>query len=202
MVWAWQLWLSPRPLRRTTATSNHSLLAAHDAALFEFLEDQHGRWVVQETHYIKNKVVKDGLSGPPLHIHWLQKEFFRVRKGVIGIHKNGQEIAATEKDGIIEIPPGTRHRFWAHASSQEDLVFQVWAEPQDLNHSFDENFLRNFVGYHRDCQAANIKPSVFQIILLSYNSATVATPPFWMPLWILKLVHYVMAYWIGAALLG
>ncbi|RDA83524.1 hypothetical protein CP532_4158 [Ophiocordyceps camponoti-leonardi (nom. inval.)] len=160
-------------------------------ALFEFLEDEHGRWVVQETHYIKNRIVKDGLSGPPL-----------VKKGVIGIHKNGREIQATRSDGVIDIPAGTRHRFWAHASSQEDLVFQVWAEPQDLDHSFDENFLRNFVGYHRDCQEANIKPSIFQIILLSYNSATVATPPFWMPLWILRLFHYLLAYWIGAALLG
>ncbi|PHH80588.1 hypothetical protein CDD80_847 [Ophiocordyceps camponoti-rufipedis] len=202
MVQAWQLWLSPRPTRRTSTTSETSLLAAHDAALFEFLTDEDGRWVVQETHYMNNKVVRDGLSGPPLHVHWLQTEFFKVERGVIGIHKNGQELRATRDDGIVEIPAGTRHRFWAHASSQEDLVFKVWAEPQDLDHSFDENFLRNFVGYQRDCQLAGIKPSVFQIILFSYNSATVATPPFWMPLRILKLVHYILAYWIGAALLG
>jgi hypothetical protein len=95
-----------------------------------------------------------------------------------------------------------RHRFWAHASTEEDVVFKVWAEPQDLDHSFDENFLRNFVGYLRDCQKANISPSIFQIILFGYNSATVTSPPFWMPIWVLKAVHYVLAYWIAAGLLG
>lgn len=81
-------------------------------------------------------------------------------------------------------------------------MFKIWAEPQGLDHSFDENFLRNFVGYQRDCQKANIKPSPFQLILLSYNSATVSTPPFWVPLWILKFGHYVLAHWVAGILLG
>jgi len=94
------------------------------------------------------------------------------------------------------------HRFWAHSSGKDNLVFKVWAKPQDLDHSFDENFLRNFVGYQRDCEREGINPSTFQLILMSYNSATIATPPFWMPIWILKMVHYVLAYWVAAALLG
>ncbi|KAK5637399.1 hypothetical protein RRF57_013111 [Xylaria bambusicola] len=157
---------------------------------------------LRETHHFNNKVVREGRSGPPLHIHWLQTEYFKVEKGVIGIHKNGKEIAATKDDGILEIPAGTRHRFWAHSSTTEDLVFKVWAEPQDIDHSFDENFLRNFTGYQRDCQMQGIKPSPFQLILLSYNSATMGTPPFWMPLWLLKGINYILAFWIAKALLG
>lgn len=66
MVWRWQLWLSPRPLHRSTTSSEPRMLAAHDAALFEFLEEDDGRWVVRETHYLDNELVRDGLSGPPL----------------------------------------------------------------------------------------------------------------------------------------
>ncbi|KAI0186720.1 hypothetical protein F4808DRAFT_466529 [Astrocystis sublimbata] len=98
------------------------------------------------------------------HIHWQQNEFFQVEKGLLGLVRNGQRLAATKGSGTIEIPAGTRHRFWAHATSSEDLVFKVWAEPQDLDNSFDENFLRNFVGYQRDCRRANLKPSTFQLI--------------------------------------
>ncbi|KAI0191075.1 hypothetical protein F4808DRAFT_465521 [Astrocystis sublimbata] len=130
---------------------------------YSFLHEN-GRWIVRETHFVNNPIVRDGLSGPPLHIHWQQNEFFQVEKGLLGLVRNGQRLAATKGSGTIEIPAGTRHRFWAHATSSEDLVFKVWAEPQDLDNSFDENFLRNFVGYQRDCRRANLKPSTFQLI--------------------------------------
>ncbi|KIA75780.1 hypothetical protein HK57_00394 [Aspergillus ustus] len=206
MARPWQLWLSRRPLRRTGVPWQQagSLLSAHGAALFEFLRDNDGRWVVRETHYINNEIVRRGESGPPLHIHWLQNEYFQVEQGVLGLVRNEQVIAATKDDGVIEIPAGTRHRFWAHAQTadkNEDLVFRVWAEPQYPG-TFDENFLRNFVGYQRDCQQAGLRPSVCQLILFSYHSATLGTPPFWMPLWVLKMVHYVLAYWVAERLLG
>ena len=66
MARGWQHWLSPRPLRRTATTSESRILAAHDAALFEFSKEEEGHWMVRETHYIDNKIVRDGLSGPPL----------------------------------------------------------------------------------------------------------------------------------------
>ncbi|KAL9131585.1 MAG: hypothetical protein Q9175_006728 [Cornicularia normoerica] len=115
---------------------------------------------------------------------------------------NGQEYKLSKESKPISIPPGTRHRFWAHAAGTEDLVFKCWVHPQDLDHSFDESFLRNFVGYMRDCQKANMAPSLFQIVLFGYDSATVSCPPFWVPIWILVVIHYVLAYWIAAGLLG
>ncbi|KAI2618203.1 hypothetical protein GGR54DRAFT_640772 [Hypoxylon sp. NC1633] len=202
MVFGWQHWLSPRPSQRTRTSSEPRILAANDAALFEFLKEEDGGWAVKETHYVDNQLVRDGLSGPPLHIHWKQTEFFEVQQGVLGVMKNEKAHVITKDDGPVVIPPGTRHRFWAHESNVEDLIFKVRTEPQDLDRSFDENFLRNFVGYVRDCRKESLKPSIFQIILMAYNSGTVVSPPFWVPIWSLRLMHYILASWVAAGLLG
>ncbi|PYH46716.1 cupin domain-containing protein [Aspergillus saccharolyticus JOP 1030-1] len=201
MARSWQLWLSPRPLVRTDTSHEPTILAANEAARFEFLQEGN-RWVVQETHYIDNPIARKGLSGPQLHIHLRQTEYFQVQQGVLGIYKNETEHIVTKADGTVEVPAGTRHRFFVHATSQEDVIFRVWADPQDLDHSFDENFLRNFVGYLRDCQRQGIAPSPFQIILFGMNSATVPCLPFWVPIWILRAVAYVLAYWVAEGLLG
>lgn len=66
MVWSWQLWLSPRPLHRTNIASQSTFDTAGNAARYEFLPEDFGRWGVRETHYIDNPVVKAGRSGPPL----------------------------------------------------------------------------------------------------------------------------------------
>jgi len=66
MAGALQLWLSPRPMRRTNTADKAHLMSAGDAALFEFLKSDHGRWYVRETHYLDNPIVQKGLSGPPL----------------------------------------------------------------------------------------------------------------------------------------
>ncbi|KAI1807186.1 hypothetical protein F4811DRAFT_40573 [Daldinia bambusicola] len=203
MAYGWQLWLSPRPARRTDTPRESCILSANDATLYEFLYDVDGRFSVRETHYAENKTVQDGTSGPPLHIHLRQTEYFQVQQGVLAVVKNGKESVMTKDDGILEITPGTRHRFWAHSPVRENLVIKVWAEPQDLGHTFDESFLRNGVGYLRNCQQQNMEPSIFQMALLGWSSDIIfVTPPFWVPLWILKLVQYVIGFIIGQFLLG
>ncbi|KAI9154972.1 putative oxidoreductase virH [Paramyrothecium foliicola] len=202
MPYAWQLWLSPRPLNRAKSLPEPHILAAHDAALFEFLTGGDGREVIRETHYIDNPVVKSGKSGPPLHIHLLQNEYFQVEQGILAVHRNGEVVVATKEDGIIEVPAGTRHRFWAHHTGKEDLIFKVWARPQGLDRGFDEIFIRHLIGYLRDCQKCNLEPSVFQLMLFAESSATVATPSFWVPTFVLKSVQYALAYGIGGFVLG
>jgi hypothetical protein len=66
MVWAWQLWLSPRPLHRTKVRSQTSFTTANNAAHYLFLTENDGLWGVRETHNIENLTVAAGLSGPPL----------------------------------------------------------------------------------------------------------------------------------------
>lgn len=75
-------------------------------------------------------------------------------------------------------------------------------EPQGLDHGFDESFMRNFTGYLRDCERHKVAPSIFQILLFLYHSEIVLTPPFWMPVWFLVVLHHFLAYWVGAGLLG
>ncbi|KAI1660863.1 hypothetical protein F4813DRAFT_348612 [Daldinia decipiens] len=203
MALGWQLWLSPRPLRRTDTPLGPRMLSPNDAALYEFFYNDEGHLIVRETHYAENQVVRDGLSGPPLHIHLRQTEFFQVEQGTLAVTKNGKEYVLTKDDGILKISPGTRHRFWAHSSTQEDLIFKVWAEPQEFEHAFDENYLRNALGYLRNCQEENIKPSIFQMALLGWSSDTIfVTPPFWVPIWILRLIQYMIGCVVGQILLG
>lgn len=66
----------------------------------------------------------------------------------------------------------------------------------------DGNALRNMQGYLADCHRANMKPSVFQMMLFAYSTSTVLTPPFWVPIWLLVGIHHVLAYWIAQGLLG
>ncbi|KAK2609449.1 hypothetical protein N8I77_002946 [Diaporthe amygdali] len=197
-----QLWLSPRPTQRTTTAHDASVTTAEDAILYDFVKNNAGLSAVRETHYLSKKVVRDGKSGPPLHIHLRQDEHFEVQQGVLGVVKNGKEYAITKDDGRISVPSGARHTFWAHASSKEDLIFTVWVEPQGLDHGFDEAFMRNFSGYLKDCEKSKVAPSLFQILLFLYHSDIVLTPPFWTPIWLLVVLHHVLAYWVGAGLLG
>ncbi|KAI6086402.1 hypothetical protein F4821DRAFT_130197 [Hypoxylon rubiginosum] len=203
MMAGWQLWLSPRPLRRTNTPLEPRMFSPSDAALYEFLYDDIGRFAVRETHYADNKVVQNGLSGPPLHIHLKQTEYFEIQQGTLAVVKNEKQVMLTKDDGILKITPGTRHRFWAHSPAREDLIFKVWAEPQDGQHSFDENYLRNALGYLRDCQMQNINPSIFQMALFGWSSDTLfITPSFWVPLWILRAIQFVAGHLIGVFLLG
>lgn len=89
MVYAWQLWLSPRPTQRTKYVHDENVLVlansddknAGSAAaagprsddpagqtrhvLYEF-HTYKGHKTVKETHYINSKSVREGKSGPPL----------------------------------------------------------------------------------------------------------------------------------------
>lgn len=96
----------------------------------------------------------------------------------------------------------SRHRFWAHESSTEDLVFQVWTLPQGVDRGFDEKFMRHVAGYLRDCQNAGLSPSLFQLLLFFESGSILISPPFWVPIWLLGFVQYVLAQGIGRLILG
>ncbi|KAI1734119.1 hypothetical protein F4680DRAFT_439516 [Xylaria scruposa] len=204
MVRAWQLWLSPRPKHRTVTNTRMAFSHLGDAALYEPLSKSGGLWVVRETHYLKNPVVEAGLSGPPLHIHRTQDEFFRVEQGVLGAVKDGKEYAITKDDGIFSIPAGTRHRFWSHKTATEDLVFTIWLDPcKDADYILDVNTLRNLTGYMGDCQKDGLKVSFWQMLLFFENASSIVCPPgtSWMPVQMLAVVHHVFA-WIAESVLG
>ncbi|KAL8942499.1 MAG: hypothetical protein Q9216_001643 [Gyalolechia sp. 2 TL-2023] len=204
MVWAWQLWLSPRPRRRTANTSQESFVTSGNAALYETVSKPGGLWAIKETHYIENPVVKAGLSGPPLHIHLRQDEYFKVEQGTLGIITDGVEQVLTNDDAVLFIPAGTRHRFWSHRTASENLVFSAWADPcKDVDHIIDVNFLRNAVGYLADCEKNGLQPSLLQLILFFHNASSLVSPEIcnWMPIWLLVWIHIAGA-WIAETVLG
>ncbi|ETS80417.1 hypothetical protein PFICI_07946 [Pestalotiopsis fici W106-1] len=204
MVSSFQLWLSARPAKRTPINDKPSWSHLGDAAVYEPLSKADGLWYIRETHYIENQFVAAGLSGPPLHIHRLQDEFFKVEKGVLGAVKNGVEYAITKDDGIFHIPRGTRHRFWSHKTATEDLVFSIWLDPcTSEEHILDVNFLRNLSGYVNDCVKSGLKPSVLQIILMTEHASSLLCPPFlnWMPTPMLFWAHRACA-WYAQSILG
>ncbi|KAI1426167.1 hypothetical protein F5Y12DRAFT_794628 [Xylaria sp. FL1777] len=206
MVYGWQLWLSPRPVRRTETPVEPRMLSPADAALYEFIAHEDGRFLVKETHFADNKLVRNGLSGPPLHIHIGQTEYFKVLQGTLSVVKNEKLYTLTKDDGIFQITPGSRHRFWAHPSikdGNENLEFHVWAEPDDSDRGFTENYLRNALGYLRDCQQQGLQPSIFQMALLGWLSDTIFVAfPFYVPIWLLNLTQNFLGHVVGRGLLG
>lgn len=202
---AWQLWLSPRPARRTHTADKAVVYAPHNSVRYEFLQiEKDGEMVeaVQETHYIAHQHVKQGKSGPPLHIHLHQSEHFEVLSGTLGLVLDGQHIALTKEGGRASVPAGARHTFWVHESTAEDMTMQVWVKPQGIKNGLDEGFLRNFAGYLADCERAGMQPSLFQLLVFLWDSNIVITPPFWVPQIFLKGMHQLLATYVGQYVLG
>ncbi|KAL8308836.1 hypothetical protein RB601_004269 [Gaeumannomyces tritici] len=203
MTKRWQAWLSPRPSRRSNIAAEAEFTAVHGSALIQSFNDADtGRWHVVETHYVGNKLARDGKSGPPLHIHIKQVEYFEVMQGVMAVDINGTQHRLTRESGRVTVPRGARHRFWVHPDSQEDLVFRFDTDPQDVDNIFDERYLKNSLGYIADCGREGLVPSFPQLLLMNIDHGTVFTPPFWLPIWMLVAFHHVVGYWIGGRILG
>lgn len=77
--------------------------------MYDFVKNRAGLSAVRETHYLSKKVVREGKSGPPLHIHLRQDEHFEVQQGVLGVVVNGKKHAVTKDDGRISVPSGARY---------------------------------------------------------------------------------------------
>jgi mannose-6-phosphate isomerase-like protein (cupin superfamily) len=199
----WQLWLSPRPLQRTPVLTQESFDGT--ATHFDILQEPNGSWSIRETHHIENQIVRDGKSGPPMHYHRKQDEYFKVEQGVLGVIVDGQEMALTEDDDVLIIRANSRHRFWCHKSSDSSLVFRAWADPcKDEDHILDTNFLRNLISYGADCDKAGLWPSLFQLLVFAESASTVMIPPgmSWAPDWLIGGLQFALASWLGAGLLG
>jgi hypothetical protein len=66
MASSWQLWLSSRPTQRSSYVKEPFVFTAGDAIRYDFIEEDDGRRVVKETHYMDKAIVREGKSGPPL----------------------------------------------------------------------------------------------------------------------------------------
>ncbi len=66
-------------------------------------------------------------SGPPMHVHWLQDEGFRVVKGKIGYQIAGQNEQCAHEGESVVFKRGVAHRFWN--AGTETLQCQAWIKP-------------------------------------------------------------------------
>lgn len=62
---SWQRWLSPRPTQRSKTVQYASVIAHEGAIVYEFPVHK-GHRAVRETHYLRDRSVREGKSGPPL----------------------------------------------------------------------------------------------------------------------------------------
>lgn len=105
----------------------------------------------------------------------------------------------TSLNSTVDTVSGRTHL----SGKQENLEFHVWAEPADVNRGFDENYLRNALGYLRDCQQQGLEPSIFQMALFGWLSDTLFVAfPFYVPIWMLVLIQNFLGRVIGKKLLG
>lgn len=114
-----QQWLSPRPPQRENTAHQASIFTPEDAIKYDFVKNTEGLSAVRETHRIRDKGVREGKSGPPLHIHLRQDETFEVQQGVLGVAVNGKEHAVSKNDGRITVPCGARY-VWNHVFCEAD----------------------------------------------------------------------------------
>lgn len=60
--------------------------------------------------------------------------------------------------------------------------------------------MRNFQSYLVDCDEQKMEPSPFQLILFLYTHEICLALP--LPLLLIKAIHHVAGFWVGARLLG
>ncbi|KAF5643487.1 cupin [Fusarium tjaetaba] len=140
--------------------------------------------IVRDKPATVTKISQDAELNRRSNIHVIQADL--TNYNALKVRRISERIHFVPGGELTDPPPSMQlgrvdtmccsHRFWAEAPVKEDLVFRVWADPQNLDRGFDEAFLRNYLGYLRDCADQNIQPSVFQLALLGWSGDTLLTP--------------------------
>ena len=137
---ALQLWLSARPVR--SITHAHAAMHGPDDSTDVTFSLRDGNHYTTEHHRLAHPLVRGGQqksqSGPPMHIHLTQKEYFKVVQGKLGTICEGKVAVLGKEDDEFEVLPGFAHRFWAEDNPEgEDLIFDVRvSEPDSGGYAF------------------------------------------------------------------
>ena len=131
---ALQLWLSARP-NRTVTHSNPTLYGIDNSTEVSF-STENGISYVTEHHKLSHPLVQGGekgsQSGPPMHIHLKQTEYFHVLQGKLGTICEGKLRTLSKGEEELIILPGLPHRFWAQENEEgEDLIMKVRVSEPD-----------------------------------------------------------------------
>ena len=118
-----------------------------------------------------------GTSGPPLHVHFHEREEGIVKAGTLGA-QIGTDKFVVPAGGTVVLPAGRPHRWW---NAGDDLLeFSGHVVPVDLDRYLQAVFavlnasngrppifyLAHVLWRHRDTQLLSIPPPAIQRILL------------------------------------
>ena len=198
-----QTFLSSRPARTTTAHLP-IITGPHQASHIWFQKE--GRYdYLYEEHYISTHPKAQGgkagsQSGPGLHLHLKQDEYFKVVEGKLGVSIDGKDHYLTPESPEAIVPAGSVHRFWPEEGGGQTGNLIIKVRVDKYPGGFDERFMRNMLSYIADCEKANTSPSLFQIILFGYaHDICLAFP---LPRAILQPLHWFLGYVVASRLLG
>ncbi len=102
-------------------------------------------------------------SGPPMHVHHLQREVLTVHQGRMGYEQPGEVPAFAEAGQQVGFEAGVPHRFWN--AGDEDLVCSGYIEPADNV----EYFLTQI--YDSQRRAGGLRPDPFESAYLTRRYA-------------------------------
>ena len=118
-------------------------------------------------------------DGPPLHVHFLEREEGLVRAGTLGAQVGGEKIVVPT-GGTAVLPAGIPHRWWN--AGDDELVFRGTATPAvDLDrflHALFEVlnagaagrpplfYLAHVLYRHRKTQTTLVMPRIVQSVML------------------------------------
>ncbi|KAF9736115.1 hypothetical protein PMIN01_06030 [Paraphaeosphaeria minitans] len=125
----------------------------------------------------------------------------------------GKRIPVTPNDPQpVAIPPLARHTFKADPTCAEPCKIQIELEVSPLvdgktaeeELGGNERFFRNLYCYLDDCEAQNVTPSLFQLLLFLHSAeVSLAFPG---PGWLARPLSYafglVLGKWVGGYILG
>ena len=118
-----------------------------------------------------------GTSGPPLHVHFKEREQGIVKSGTLGA-QIGKDKFVVPTGGTVDLPAGRPHRWWNAGDDLLEFSGQVVVVDLDrylqgvfavLNASNGRPpifYLAHVLWRHRDTQRLSIPPPVIQRIVL------------------------------------
>ncbi|KAI1371045.1 hypothetical protein F4677DRAFT_450756 [Hypoxylon crocopeplum] len=144
-------------------------------------------------------------SGPPVHFHPFQNEWFRVEQGRMCVEIDGRLKTLTPEDGEVFGRAGCIHRFFIAPDSTEDMVAIISGSDPGRDYQLDRIFFENWYGlWHDYLVHEDGKMDMIQI-LCTYDAGDVyLLGPAFLPARIRRFIGYwagvVIGRWIGGML--
>ncbi|GME33701.1 putative cupin -type protein [Neofusicoccum parvum] len=190
------------------STGTNPVISFHGALITEFLEPPPGRcFAFRQTYKLKAPVELNfnKPTGPPLHFHPWQNEWFRCVSGRMGIEIDGKTRILTPEDGEIMGRAGCVHRFFLAPDSTEDMTVVLSASDTGDNYMLDRIFFENWYGMWHDGIVSNGgKFDLIQLLSTFDGGDCYLVPELPLPLWARKAIGQwggvVLGRWIGGLL--